>query len=212
MGFYDNRILPRIIDRICGFKAFSRQRAKIVPQARGVVLEVGYGSGLNLPWYESHSIERLIALDPAEGAMALARSREQALGFPIEHLALEGEHIPLEPKSVDTVLVTYTLCTIPDVEQALAGMKRVLKPDGQLLYCEHGVAPDSPLQRWQHRLDPMWGVVFGGCTLTRNAPELIDRAGFELDENHRGYVPDLPFVPGISLAGFQYWGRAHTVT
>ncbi|NNL85114.1 MAG: class I SAM-dependent methyltransferase, partial [Myxococcales bacterium] len=158
MNLYENRILPRIIDQICGHRAFAEQRAKVVPRARGRVLEVGYGSGTSLPWYRSDRVDALIALDPAAGAMALAKKREADAGFPIEHLALRGERVPLDDGSIDSIVVTYTLCTIPDVAGALAEMRRVLKPDGELLFAEHGSAPTETRRRWQARIAPYWAV------------------------------------------------------
>ena len=126
-----NRILPRVIDHICGHRAFADQRAKIVPRATGRVLEVGYGSGTSLPWYDADKVESLIALDPADGAMALARRREAQVGFGVEHVALRGEEIPLDAASVDTVVVAYTLFTIPDVERAIGSTRQQLdqRPD-----------------------------------------------------------------------------------
>lgn len=209
MSFYENRILPRVIDGICGHKGFAQQRAKVIPNATGRVLEVGYGSGTSLPWYDANQVETLIALDPTEGAMAIAEKRERDLGFPVEHLALRGEDIPLDAESVDTVVVAYTLCTIPDVERALSGMRRVLKPRGQLLYTEHGLAPTERMQRWQHRVNPVWERVFGGCQLTRRPDELVEHAGFKLTRSEVVQIQNPPPIPGVAFVRTNYLGIAN---
>ncbi len=211
MNLYENHILPRIIDTICGHRAFAEQRGKILPRATGRVLEVGYGSGTSLPWYDAEKIETLIALDPAEGALQLASKAEAAAPFPVEHLALRGEEIPLDAASVDTVVVAYTLCTIPAVEDALRGMRRVLKPTGRLLFVEHGRSPDPATARWQERVDRIWGAVFGGCTLVRTPPALLEHSGFRLEHREELRIERPPPIPGISLVAWNYLGVAEPV-
>ena len=142
-------------------------------------------------------------LDPEAGMLKRARRVAARLPFDVEHLQLKGEEIPLDADSVDTVLITYTLCTIPDVATALGGMRRVLKPGGRLLFCEHGRAPDAGVARWQDRINPYWRRVFGGCNLNRDVPALLDRAGFRIDRLQTMYLPRTP-----RLAGFNYWGAA----
>ncbi len=208
MSFYENRILPRIIDRICGHRAFADQRAKLIPQAIGRVLEVGYGTGTSLQWYDADKVEQVIALDPAAGAMELAAERERGSSIAVEHVALRGEEIPLDAESVDTVVVAYTLCTIPDVESAIAGMRRVLKPGGKLLFMEHGQSPNANIKRWQERLNRPWGIVFGGCNLLRQPPMLLAEAGFVLDHREELEVPSPPPIPGITLVKYNYLGVA----
>ena len=203
MSFYDRHILPIVLNLSCGTKVVQRQRQKVVPLAEGRVLEIGIGSGLNLPFYDPARVERVIGLDPAEEMLAYARRRSEDLPFPVEYLTLEGEHIPLERESVDTVLVTYTLCTIPDAVAALEGMRRVLKPGGRLIFCEHGRAPDESVRRWQHRLNPLWKRIGGGCNLDRDIPALIEDAGFRMDSLDSMYLPRAP-----RFAGFNYWGSA----
>ncbi len=203
MGFYERHVLPGLLTFACGRKSFRDQRAKIVPLAEGRVLEVGIGSGLNFPFYEAAKVDRVIGLDPAEELWARAARRARAVPFEIEYLPLEGERIPLAPSSVDTVLVTYTLCTIPQAVTALEGMRRVLKPGGRLLFCEHGKAPDAAVRRWQGRVNPAWGCVFGGCNLDRDIPALLHAGGFRIDRMERGYVARMP-----RFAGFNYWGSA----
>lgn len=208
MIFYENRILPRIIDRICGHRAFAEQRAKLIPQAAGRVLEVGYGTGTSLQWYDVDKVAQVVALDPAEGAMALAAKRERDSAIAVEHVALRGEEIPLDAESVDTVVVAYTLCTIPGVETAIAGMHRVLKPGGRLLFMEHGLSPDARIKRWQERLNRPWGFAFGGCNLLRQPPLLLEQAGFVIDHREELEVPSPPAIPGISLVKYNYLGSA----
>ncbi len=203
MRFYDCHILPRVLNWSCGAKPVRKQREKVVPLAEGRVLEVGIGTGLNLPFYDPAKIERVIGLDPAEQMLSRAKIRSDVLPFTVEYLALEGENIPLEADSVDTVLMTYTLCTIPDGIAALQGMRRVLKPGGRLIFCEHGKAPDEAVQRWQNRLNPLWGCIGGGCHLNRDIPALIEAAGFAIDDLQQMYLPGTP-----RFAGFNYWGTA----
>ncbi len=203
MGFYDRHILPKVLNWSCGTKPVRRQRQKVVPLAEGRVLEVGIGSGLNLPYYDPTKVERVIGLDPAEEMLTYARRKSGHLPFTVEYLALEGERIPLERKSVDTVLVTYTLCTIPDAIAALEVMRQVLKPGGRLIFCEHGRAPDAAVRRWQHRLNPLWNRIGGGCNLDRDIPALIEAAGFHIDSLDTMYLPHTP-----RFAGFNYWGSA----
>lgn len=203
MGFYDKHILPRVLNWSCGAKVVQKQRQKIVPLAEGRVLEIGIGSGLNFPFYDPDKIETVIGLDPAEQMLSMARRKSDSLSFPVEYLSLEGENIPLDAASVDTVLVTYTLCTIPDAVTALQGMRRVLKPEGRLIFCEHGKAPDEAVRRWQDRLNPLWGHIGGGCNVNRDIPALIETGGFKVEQLDTMYLPGVP-----RFAGFNYWGSA----
>ena len=208
MNFYENKILPRFIDTVCGHKAFAPHRKKIVSQASGRVLEVGYGTGTNLPWYDETKVKSLQALDPAAGAFALAAKRERQSPINVEHIALRGEEIPLDAESIDTVVVAYTLCTIPDVMTALQGMHRVLVPGGKLLFLEHGESPKPHIQRWQKRLNGVWQVLFGGCNLVRKPTALLSETGFILDAHESFDVSSPPCVPGISLVRYNYLGLA----
>jgi len=204
MGFYDKHILPRIINCACGTKPFMKQREKVVPLASGTVLEIGIGTGLNLPYYDGGRVERLIGLDPSEKSWELAAKRAASLDFDVEFIGLPGEEIPLQGDSVDTVLVTYALCTIPDPVSALRGMARVLRPGGSLVFCEHGKAPDSRVSKWQDRINPLWGVICGGCNVNRNIPQLLQAGGFELANLEASYLPGTP-----KFTGYNYWGSAH---
>ena len=202
MGLYRRHILPRIVHFACGLKPTMRQRAKIVPRARGRVLEVGIGSGLNLPFYDPAKVSKVWGLDPAPEMTRMAKRAARALPFEVEFIGLPGDEIPLADHSVDTVLVTYTLCTIPDTAPALAQMRRVLRPDGELIFCEHGAAPDASVRRWQDRLNPAWKRLGGGCNLNRPIPSLIEAGGFHIEHL------DTMYIPGWRPASFNYWGAA----
>ena len=203
MGFYDKHILPRFINCACGAPPIMKQRQKVVPRASGTVLEIGIGTGLNLPFYDAARVDRLIGLDPSEESWALAGERAAHLDFDVEFIGLPGEEIPLETASVDTVLVTYALCTIPDPVSALQGMARVLRPGGELIFCEHGKAPDAGVRKWQDRINPFWQRIAGGCNLNRDIPALLGAGGFKVDEMDQMYLPKSP-----RFASFNYWGSA----
>ena len=192
MGFYERHILPRFLDCACGTKAVDEMRAKIVPQASGTVLEIGIGSGLNLPFYDEKKVRRVIGLDPAGAMLQRARRRAQAVAFPVEFVALGSERIPLTAASVDTALSTYTLCTIPNPVEALREIARVLKPGGRLLFAEHGLAPEPEVSKWQHRLDAPWGRIAGGCHLNRDMREILTAGGFVFETLETCYERDTP--------------------
>lgn len=202
MGIYDTYVLPHLIDIACGSGDVSKQRQRIVPRARGRVLEVGMGPGLNLPFYDPAQVEVVWGLEPSAGMRRKAASALEATELDVRWLDLPGEEVPLDDRSVDTVVLTYTLCTIADWERALEQIRRVLRPDGQLLFAEHGEAPDASVRRWQHRLDPVWTRLAGGCHITRPIPQMIESAGFELTEIESRYLP------GAKIASFQSSGVA----
>lgn len=202
MGLYGRYVLPRLVHFTCGRRPQMRQRAKVVPFARGTVLELGFGSGLNVGFYDPRRVERVWALEPAPEMLALGERRVREAGIPIEHLRAHAEAVPLDEASVDTVLLTYTLCTVRDAERTLAEVRRVLRPGGELLFTEHGQAPEPEVRRWQDRLNPMWSRIAGGCNLNRPIAVLLERAGFRLHELSTMYVP------GWRPASFNYWGRA----
>lgn len=203
MGFYDNHILPHVINAACGGKPVAKQRQKIVPQAEGRVLEIGMGSGLNIPFYDVNKVEMVWGLEPSEGMRKKARPRVEAAPFDLQWLGLPGEQIPLDENSADTIVLTYTLCTIPDWKAALLQMRRVLKPGGKLLFSEHGKAPDEAVRQWQDRINPYWNKIAGGCHLNRDIPALLTEGGFEIKELESLYMPSTP-----KFAGFTYWGYA----
>lgn len=206
MGIYEKYILPRFINCACSTKPMMKQREKVVPGASGTVLEIGIGTGLNLPYYDPARVEKLIGLDPSEKSWELAAKRAANLDFDVEFIGLPGEEIPLDDASVDTVVVTYALCTIPDPVAALKGMSRVLRPGGELIFCEHGIAPDTAVQRWQARINPAWRAIAGGCNLNRDIPALLQQAGFSMNSLEQEYIPGTP-----KFAGYNYWGGARTV-
>jgi len=200
-NWYERHILPRALDYACGTSMLGRMRALVVPRARGRVLEVGIGTGLNMRHYDKSRVTHITGLDPAMQLHPLARERIAKSGLSVELVGLSAEKIPLPDASFDTVLITYTLCTIADPHAALLEMRRVLAPTGKLLYCEHGRAPDASVQRWQARLQPVWGPLAGGCQLGRDIPALLSAAGFTL--------PDLQtrYLPGPRPFTFHYWGE-----
>jgi ubiquinone/menaquinone biosynthesis C-methylase UbiE len=203
MGFYSRHILPRLLDTAMSAKPITYQRRKVVPRAEGRVLEVGFGAGHNLPFYDPAKVELIWALEPAAEMRARAGERAAASSIPMEFLGLPGEQIPLDSESADTVLITYTLCTIPDVMKALGEMRRVMKPSGRMIFCEHGEAPDESVRRWQRAITPPWKAIAGGCHVGRPIPKLIGDAGFRIADMETMYLPGTP-----RFAGFNYWGSA----
>ncbi|MCA9075548.1 MAG: class I SAM-dependent methyltransferase [Planctomycetaceae bacterium] len=205
MGLYSKYVLPRLQHLACGTRPIARQREKVVPHAEGRVLEIGMGTGLNLPYYDRDKVTKLWGLEPAAEMRQRAKQTARALDMEVEILDLPGEQIPLDDASVDTVLVTYTLCTIVDVERALRGMARVLRPEGKLIFCEHGAAPDVSVRRWQNRINPVWKRFAGGCNVNRPIPSLIEDSGFQIDSLETMYLP------GFRTLSYNYWGTAGVV-
>ena len=205
-SWYDRRILPYILDFVCSFKDVGLQRDKVVPRATGDVLEIGIGGGLNMAHYDKSKVTKIIGLDPAMQMQARAKKRIADAGLDVELIGLSAEKIPLENDSVDTVLVTYTLCSIPEPVTALKEMNRVLKPEGKLIFCEHGRAPDENVRRWQERLTPWWMKFFGGCHLNRDIPVLLDESGFRSEDIESSYLP------GPRPVTFSYWGEASKIS
>lgn len=179
MNFYQKWMVPRLVDVVMRNKAATRYRSLIVPKACGTVLEIGVGSGLNLPFYGS-GVEHLYGLDPSEELLAMARKNARAIAFPIDFIAHACEEIPLDDGSVDTVVMTWTLCSVADPVKALKEIRRVIKSGGTLLFVEHGLAPEIRVQAWQQRLNPLWSKLTGGCNLDRKMDQLIRTAGFAL--------------------------------
>ncbi len=202
MSVYEKYILPHLIDLACGIRPVRRQRQKLVPLAYGKVLEVGIGTGLNLPHYDASKVDQLWGLDPALKLHSLATKRVRNSGLSVELIGLSAEAIPMPDQSFDTVVLTYTLCSIEDPVAALREMHRVLKPEGQLLFCEHGQAPDASVRRWQDRLTPAWSKIAGNCHLNRPIPQLLREAGFQTDNLETMYLP------GPRPLTFNYWGLA----
>lgn len=205
MGLWERYAVPPLIACACGSKPIMKQREKVVPHAEGAVLELGCGSGTNFGLYDTSKVDTLYALEPAPGM--IKRARKSARNLPIaENIAFieaGAEAVPLEDNSVDTAVITFVLCTIPDWQGALSEVRRVLKPGGQVLFSEHGLAPDAPVAKWQRRIEPIWKPLAGGCHLTRDIPQLFRDCGFTLDRSETMYLPSTPKV-----AGFVSWGSA----
>ena len=202
MSFYEDRVLPRMINIACSSKPTRKQREKIVPRAYGDVLEIGIGGGLNLPYYDRENVRKIFGLEPSDGMRRSAAKNIAASGLDVELIDLPGEQIPLDDNSVDSVLVTYTLCTIPDAVTALQGMRRVLKPNGRLFFCEHGKAPDDDVRKWQNRLNTGWRFFAGGCNMNRDIPALLRDGGFDIEDDNRMYIP------GVRALSYNFWGAA----
>jgi ubiquinone/menaquinone biosynthesis C-methylase UbiE len=202
MGLYSRYILPACLDRACAIGPIEKQRAKIVPQARGEVVEIGIGSGLNLPHYDPSRVTRVTGIDPDEHIWKRSATRRAAVDFSVERIGLSGESVPLPDDSADTVVCTYSLCTIPDPIAALKEMRRILRPDGDILFCEHGLSPDKKIARWQGRIDPIWKKLAGGCHSGRDIPALIQHAELSLHDLEEMYIP------GPKVLAYNYWGVA----
>lgn len=201
MNPYERWVLPHLIELACGAKPIRKKRQQVIPRATGRVLEVGIGTGLNVPYYDTAKVTKVIAIDPAEQMHGKARRRADEAGLDVDVRGVSAEGIPLADDEVDTVVVTFTLCTIPDPAAAVAEMRRVLKPGGELLFCEHGLAPDADVQKWQHRLNPIQNRLGGGCNLDRDIADLLS-AEFDLAGLETGYLP------GPKFGGYLYSGAA----
>jgi ubiquinone/menaquinone biosynthesis C-methylase UbiE len=188
MRLYERYILPHLIDFACGMGEVMKARTTVVPQAQGRVLEIGIGSGLNLEFYDPAHVSLIVGVDPCAEMQRLAHERAARLAIPVEMIALELNQIQAVDASFDSIVCTFTLCSIPDAVAALQDMRRVLKPGGRLLFCEHGLAPDASVVRWQHRLTPYWKPLAGGCHLNRDIPALIESGVFTLGALSSDYL------------------------
>jgi ubiquinone/menaquinone biosynthesis C-methylase UbiE len=202
LKLYQKYLLPKIVHVACNTRAITRQREKIVPHAHGRVLEVGVGSGLNLCHYDPGKVSKLWGLDPSPAMIRMAEKRVNEVEFDVEFLAEPAEDIPLPDNFFDSIVLTYTLCTIPDADKAIMEMARVIKPGGELVFCEHGTAPDPSVLRWQKACNPLWRRIGGGCQLNRDIPDLIARGGFRITGLQANYIP------GWRPASYNYWGTA----
>lgn len=200
MGLYDRLVLPRLLDFCMGVPLLDQERRTCLSGAYGKVLEVGFGTGRNLPFYPA-GVERVVAVDPSRESAKLAQRRIAAAPFPVDYVPLEGERIAAADHSFDCVVSTFTLCSIPDPQAALRQIRRVLKPGGKLLFAEHSLAPDPGVQRWQHRLNRLQNLLFGGCNLNRDVRSLVSGAGFDLQTLDQYYVPRVPRFAGFLTRG-----------
>jgi ubiquinone/menaquinone biosynthesis C-methylase UbiE len=203
VGFYEDRILPYLVDKAMRQERLAMYRQHLVSAAEGDVLEVGVGSGLNLPHY-GEKATRIIGLDPSAKLLSMAERARKPVSLPVDLLKGSAEAIPLDAKSVDTVVTTWTLCSIPDVMRALSEMRRVLRPSGRLLFVEHGRSPDPNVRRWQDRLTPLWRRIGGGCHLNRAISQLIEESGFRIERMDTGYMK------GPKPMTFMYEGSARS--
>ena len=203
MSLYEKYVLPKFLNCACGSKPVSYQRKKVVPLAEGKVLEIGIGSGLNLPFYDKAKIDEIWGLDPSEELSEMAKQVADEESMEVKFISSGAEDIPLPDNYFDCVLVTYTMCTIPEVQRANQEIRRVLKDDGKMIFCEHGEAPDQNIRKWQNRINPLWGKMAGGCNINRKIPSLIQESGFDIIEMEEMYLPNTP-----KIAGYNYWGYA----
>ena len=203
MDLYSKYILPKVLDFCCATKPIRKQREKVVPLCKGIVLEIGSGSGLNFPYYKTSKVKKIYALKPDKEMIELARQETKKSPIAITFSQEYAERISLKDNSVDTILLTYSLCTIPDPISALKEMKRVLRSNGCLVYCEHGMAPESSIRKWQNRLNPINSYFSGGCNLNRNITQLITESGFKIQKSETMYLPGT-----TKLVGYNYWGTA----
>ena len=201
MSFYSRHVLPRLIDAAMRSDDITRIRQRIVPGASGVVLEIGVGSGLNLPFY-APAVTRLYGVDPSAELLAMARPKTAALRFPVEFLHQEADHLALPDAAIDSIVMTWSLCSMRDPVPALREMRRVLKPGGSFIFVEHGLSPDAGVRTWQNRFTPVWRRLAGGCHLNRKMDDLIRSCGFTMSELSTGYLP------GPKVATYMYDGRA----
>ncbi len=202
MGLYNKYVLPRIIDWTCSQKPNLLQRQKVVPLAQGRVLEIGVGSGLNIPVYNKEQVQHLTAVEPSLEIWNQRTVDIGQLGFGFEFLKAKAEQLPMENQSFDSVVITYTLCSIEDTAQSLSEIRRVLKINGRLIFCEHGKAPDKNVARWQNIINPLWKRFGGGCNLNRDIPAIIQENGFRINDLQTMYIP------GWKPGSFNYWGTA----
>lgn len=204
-GLWERYVVPPLIGCACASKPIMKQREKVVPLAEGVVLELGCGSGTNFGYYDADKVMQLHALEPSEGM--IKRAKAAMAGHALEARTVwhqcGAEDAPLEDGSVDTVVITFVLCTIPDWESSLAQVRRVLRPGGKVLFSEHGLAPDERVSKWQRRIEPVWKPLAGGCHLTRDTREMLEAGGFAVEQHETMYLPNTP-----KIAGFVAWGSA----
>ena len=200
MAIYRDHVLPRLVDKTCGVAAIEPQRRRVCTGLAGEVLEIGFGSGHDVPHYPAE-VTRVRAVEPSDLAWRLAGERVAASPVPVERAGLDGQRLDLADESVDAVLVAFSLCTIPDALAALGEMRRVLRADGRVHFLEHGLAPDGDVRRWQRRIEPIQKRLAGGCHLTREPVAMLEQAGFAIVEVEEFYQPDTPRPMGALSLG-----------
>jgi ubiquinone/menaquinone biosynthesis C-methylase UbiE len=200
MGLYGNVIFPRILNVFMSSGQFKKQRSKLLSSVSGEILEIGFGTGLNLEFYPDH-VRKITAVDPNAGMSKVAQRNIQNSGIEVETKILSSESLPIEDNSFDSVVCTWTLCSIPDAAAALREVKRVLRPGGRFFFVEHGLAPDPAVQKWQHRLTPIQKVIGDGCHLNRPIDQMVTGQGFELSEIETFYMPKAPKFAGYMFRG-----------
>lgn len=203
MSFYRNRVYPHIVTALGNPKPVQKIRQRLLPLAQGTVLEVGVGPGVNFSYYDPGKVSKVYALEPNPGMVELASNQRRQTELDVEFLNLPGERIPLPDASVDTVVSTFTLCTIPGVADAIRGIARVLRPGGQFLFLEHGLSRDIRVQRWQRRAEPLFQWAFEGCHVTRDIPAIIQEGGFQVERLETGYLARFP-----KSGSYYFWGVA----
>jgi ubiquinone/menaquinone biosynthesis C-methylase UbiE len=206
MRIYSKYVLPHLIDMACRGEKSKEQRDKVIPLASGRVLEIGIGAGNSLSLYDPVKVVHLTAIDPLEELWKKRRTGLSDLGFKVRYIRAEAEAIPSDDSEFDTVVVTFTLCSVDRIDDAMREIHRVLKPGGKLVFMEHGKAPEKSLEKWQNLFNPLWKRISGGCNLNRDLPDILVRNGFRTDKMHQGYFP------GWKATSYHFWGTATPVT
>lgn len=201
MNFYDEHILPKVIDKACSSSSAQEKRRQLIPFAQGRVLEIGMGSALNLPFYNPNNVELIWGLEPSSKMRDLAKENINKSPINVKWLEFDEDEIQLENNSIDTAVLTYTLCTIPNWKEALKQIHRVLKPSGKLIFSEHGAAPDANVLKWQRRLTPVWKKISGGCHLNRPIHQYLDDSGFRMEYLKSEYTEGSPKILGFIYSG-----------
>jgi len=205
MGLWNKMVVEPLISCACKSKPILKQREKVVPLAEGRVLEIGCGAGTNFDFYDFSKVSHIHAIEPASGMLKRARKKASELGIGDHQVTFSktgAEDMPVEDKSIDTAVITFVLCTIPDWQAALTETRRVLKPGGRIVFTEHGLAPDADVVKWQRRIEPVWKVIAGGCHVTRDVEKMFRETGYKVED------PQTMYVPGPKFAGFMTWGTA----
>jgi SAM-dependent methyltransferase len=203
MAFYRNHIYPHLVRSLGDPEPFQKIRKDLLPLAQGNVLEIGVGPGVNFVHYDPAKVAKLYALEPNPGMIRMAEQQRSRTKLNIEFVDLPGERLPLEDNSVDTIVSTFTLCTIPGVSEAIQGLRRVLRPEGKLIFFEHGLAPDPDVRRWQRRTEPLFQWAFEGCHVTRDIPTLLKQGGFQIEQMDTAYLASFP-----KSGSYCFWGVA----